>query len=371
MLDEKTRRALNGANSKMVSAITGRTAHEEAKEGKTYDIVAGVRATRLRWLGKILQMGEDRMLLRAAKTMYENPQEGDLLMDAPATSSWTELRKLAKEQKEWAQAVRAIKDTINIKKRGKRNEREEARPQKCKKKKTKDKRGDMSKDTGASTKGKKRAAGKEEDDDDNDEDEGKGGGWLKSKRTRKKTLPMVRCHDGFCMSVQASRDHYCEPRDDQGPYTHVEVGYPNHLEELLLPFSDKATTMAGMRPTLYVRVPAHIINSVVTKHAGISSGRLPNLIDTDYGGVRGENGSLWAAACVPPSTSEESDEEEEGEENLAPTSVIHMGAPPPPPPPLPTPTPTQTSPETGRLSPPTPLRNITLSPIERSGENFE
>ena len=99
-LDAETTRALNGANSKMVAAITGRTVHEEAKaDGKTYDIVAGIRATRLRWLGKILQMEEGRMLLRATKTLYENPVEGDLLMDAPASGNWLELRKTAKDGK--------------------------------------------------------------------------------------------------------------------------------------------------------------------------------------------------------------------------------------------------------------------------------
>ena len=86
MLDEKTKRALNGANSKMVSAITGRTTHEEAKEGKTYDIVAGIRATRLRWLGHILRMPEKRMIHKAVKLLYSNRAEGDLLMDAPSTT---------------------------------------------------------------------------------------------------------------------------------------------------------------------------------------------------------------------------------------------------------------------------------------------
>ena len=47
-LDAATQRPLNGANSKMVSQITGREIREEATEGKTYDVVAGIRATRLR-----------------------------------------------------------------------------------------------------------------------------------------------------------------------------------------------------------------------------------------------------------------------------------------------------------------------------------
>ena len=132
------------------------------------------------------------------------------------------------------------------------------------------------------------------------------------------------------------------------------------MEELLLPYSDKATTIAGTRPTLYVQVPAHIINAVVSKHAGIHSGRLPELADVD------EDGVLWAAAAYVPSTTSEESEEE------ALTSVVHLDLPPPPPPPLPpTPitTPTQT-PTTGHLSPPTPLLNMTLSPIERTQEDF-
>ena len=31
------------------------------------------------------------------------------------------------------------------------------------------------------------------------------------------------------LSVQASKMHYSTPRDNTGPYTHVEIGYPNFL----------------------------------------------------------------------------------------------------------------------------------------------
>ena len=51
-MNEETQGALNDVNSTMVSAITGRTAHDEAKkEGKTYDVVTAIRTTRMRWLG--------------------------------------------------------------------------------------------------------------------------------------------------------------------------------------------------------------------------------------------------------------------------------------------------------------------------------
>ena len=34
---------------------------------------------------------------------------------------------------------------------------------------------------------------------------------------------LVNCADGSTMSVQASECHYCQPRSNTGPYTHVEV----------------------------------------------------------------------------------------------------------------------------------------------------
>lgn len=42
-------------------------------------------------------------------------------------------------------------------------------------------------------------------------------------RSRGNPVDQVTCADGTKLSVQASRGHYCIPRDDRGPYTHVEV----------------------------------------------------------------------------------------------------------------------------------------------------
>ena len=36
-------------------------------------------------------MGKERMLKQAIFEMYSAPQEGDMLMDTPATDSWWEL----------------------------------------------------------------------------------------------------------------------------------------------------------------------------------------------------------------------------------------------------------------------------------------
>ena len=87
-LTAEVTRAINGANSKMVAAITGKTIREEATEGsRTYDAVAGIRVTRLKWLGFILRMDGKRMVRAAVEKLYANRLEGDLLMDAPTTTS--------------------------------------------------------------------------------------------------------------------------------------------------------------------------------------------------------------------------------------------------------------------------------------------
>lgn len=36
-------------------------------------------------------------------------------------------------------------------------------------------------------------------------------------------VPSIVCRDGTSLSVQAGEYHYCRPRSNQGPWTHVEV----------------------------------------------------------------------------------------------------------------------------------------------------
>ena len=56
-LDEATCAALNGANSRCLSRITGRTIQQEANERtRAFDLVAAIRRTRASWLGHILRM---------------------------------------------------------------------------------------------------------------------------------------------------------------------------------------------------------------------------------------------------------------------------------------------------------------------------
>lgn len=51
-------------------------------------------------------------------------------------------------------------------------------------------------------------------------------------------VPKIECADGFALSVQACRWTYCTPRENTGPWTAVEVGYPTDREESLMPYID-------------------------------------------------------------------------------------------------------------------------------------
>ena len=103
-------RRLNGANSHMVSAITGRTVQQEASaKWRTFDLVKWIRARRLQWLGHILRLGTERLIKQAVFEIYKNRQDGDLMMDAPETRSWRQLTNYASDRDYWRTRVRRMK----------------------------------------------------------------------------------------------------------------------------------------------------------------------------------------------------------------------------------------------------------------------
>jgi hypothetical protein len=82
----------------------------------------------------------------------------------------------------------------------------------------------------------------------------------------KPQFPAVVCKDGFKMSVQASEYHYCSPRDNRGPYTHVEVGFPSQRVEALMPYIEDESDPTR---TVYSHVPIEIIPQIIEDHGGI------------------------------------------------------------------------------------------------------
>ena len=79
----------------------------------------------------------------------------------------------------------------------------------------------------------------------------------------------ITCKDGFEFSVQASDYHYCTPRNLEGPYTHVEAGYPIDNEEMLGPYAE--VDYDDYVSAVYPQVPVGVILSIINKHGGVMS----------------------------------------------------------------------------------------------------
>ena len=81
-------------------------------------------------------------------------------------------------------------------------------------------------------------------------------------------IPLLTCADGFEMSVQASKFHYCEPRVNAASdgYTKVEVGFPSKEEPLLTPYAEDPNHLTD---TVYGYVPAEVVLQVILKHGGL------------------------------------------------------------------------------------------------------
>ena len=82
----------------------------------------------------------------------------------------------------------------------------------------------------------------------------------------------VQCADGFRMSVQANQRGYCHPRNNTGPWSEVEVGYPSAYEHCLQPYAESPD-----RPTetVYGYVPNKLVRSIIEAHGGLVSGEVP------------------------------------------------------------------------------------------------
>lgn len=82
----------------------------------------------------------------------------------------------------------------------------------------------------------------------------------------------VTCPDGFNVSVQASQYNYCHPRNDVGPYSEVEVGYPSEWPEEWQPHREGETgDVAGY-------LPVDLVVRVLLQHGWIVSGELPPMV---------------------------------------------------------------------------------------------
>jgi hypothetical protein len=82
-------------------------------------------------------------------------------------------------------------------------------------------------------------------------------------------IPQIECSDGFTMSVQTGRTHYCKPRDNYGPWHSAEVGYPSARVEEFMPYIDGKDS--DPTDTVYGYVPMDVIAAVIDQHGGFTS----------------------------------------------------------------------------------------------------
>ena len=95
----------------------------------------------------------------------------------------------------------------------------------------------------------------------------------------KKKYDLVKCADGFTMSVQASKGSYCSPRNDSGPYDSVEVGFPSSYDYYLHEYAEDPGKPTD---TVYGWVPADTVMMCIDAHGGMVSGELPPLVKTEF-----------------------------------------------------------------------------------------
>ncbi len=90
---------------------------------------------------------------------------------------------------------------------------------------------------------------------------------------RKEMNERICCADGYNVSVQAREGSYCTPRDDQGPYSAVELGYPSAPDPLLDGYAENSNRLLD---TVYGYVPVGVVRDLIVKHGGAVSGEAPD-----------------------------------------------------------------------------------------------
>lgn len=72
----------------------------------------------------------------------------------------------------------------------------------------------------------------------------------------------ITCRDGTSISVQASYFHRCTPRNNRGPWTHVEVGYPSATPP------DSWKDYQEGDDGIYNYIPVELVREFIALHGG-------------------------------------------------------------------------------------------------------
>lgn len=84
---------------------------------------------------------------------------------------------------------------------------------------------------------------------------------------RRDALPRIICGDGTTMSVQAGSGMYCTPRDSEGPWSAVEIGYPSRKLDGLMEWAEGPEQPTD---TVYGYVPLPVLARVIDECGGFA-----------------------------------------------------------------------------------------------------
>jgi hypothetical protein len=86
-------------------------------------------------------------------------------------------------------------------------------------------------------------------------------------------IPRIFCKDGFNVSLQTGKSLYCTPREDNGPWFQVELGFPTSGDTRLTEYMDFYSSDENEIPDpsnhVYGFVPLDIVLEVFEDHGGI------------------------------------------------------------------------------------------------------
>ena len=89
--------------------------------------------------------------------------------------------------------------------------------------------------------------------------------------------PRVFFRNGGSISMQASHEHDCVPKDAAGPYESIELGYPLGGAKLPEDLNDFVTEEDSQ---IYGFVPAIVVVKLIELNGGVKSGEVPPFTET-------------------------------------------------------------------------------------------
>ena len=93
---------------------------------------------------------------------------------------------------------------------------------------------------------------------------------INSSIFKHRTYRRIVCADGASVSIQAGECPYSTPRNNYGPYTHIEAGFPS--VEPPTSWRDYAEDPDALTETVYGWMPWVCVDEFINVHGGLVEG---------------------------------------------------------------------------------------------------